>query len=87
MHCRVLMDRLVLREMLVKTVLRETLVPQELLAPLVLLDLRFVQAHAHNLFCDIAADSTMMADTLVFHFRVPLETLALREPADPVDLL
>lgn len=85
MHCRVLMDRLALREMLEKTVLRETLVPQELLAPLVLLDLRFVQAHTHNLFCDI--DSTMLADTLVFHFRVLLETTALREPADPVDLL
>lgn len=81
------MDRLAPREMLETTVLREMLVPQDLLAPLVLLDLRFVQAHTHNLLCDIATDSTMLADTLVFHFRVPLETLALREPADPVDLL
>lgn len=81
------MDRLALREMPERTVPKETLVPLELLAPLVLLDLRFVHAHTHNVFCDIATDSTMLADTLVFHFRVPLETLALREPADPADLL
>lgn len=43
------MDRLAPREMLETTVLREMLVPQDLLAPLVLLDLRFVQAHTHNL--------------------------------------
>lgn len=87
MHCRVLMDRLALREMLETTVLKETLVPQDLLAPLVLPDLRFGQAHTHNLFCNIATVSTMLADTHVFHIRVPLETLALREPADPADLL
>lgn len=31
--------------------------------------------------------STGSLDTILLPFRVPLETLALREPVDPLDLL
>lgn len=45
LHYRVLMDSLVLRERLEKMVLREMLVSQDLLDPLVLLDLRLVKSY------------------------------------------
>lgn len=36
--------------------------------------------------CIASPGSSMLAETVLHPFRVPLETLAPREPVDPVDL-
>lgn len=82
------MDRLVLRERLEIMVLREMLVSPALLDPLVLPDLRFVIAHIHT---SLKYDNALIlpcwvGDIVVCPFRVPLETVAPREPVVPVDL-
>lgn len=88
--------------MLERMVLREMLVPPDLLDPLVPLDLRFYifvyLKGIKALICDLLvaglqeSQASMvrmvhLIDFVLYSVRVPLETLAPRDLADPVDLL
>lgn len=82
------MDSLVLRERLEIMVLREMLVSPALLDLPVFLDLRFAIARIHTSlkYENALIVPCWVGDTVVCPFRVPLETVAPRELAVPVDL-